>query len=207
MGSDVRVSTDHGSSFQLIPTIAFTGDMRTDPGPGPGPGPITEQYIVDQTVAEVLAEYGLTEEQARPEVLARGDGFDGKRIILFGLTFPSGATGVWLQTVDQDPDGWSNMLGRLPHAPAGTPLDERLVAADVDGFRLALRAPAGAVRAEVLDTDGTLLGSVHLDDGTYVGEVPGGSFPLRTDGGLSVRALDASGNTVAEASVQYLEAP
>jgi hypothetical protein len=118
----------------------------------------------------VLAEYGLTEEQARPEVLARGDGFDGKRIILFGLTFPSGATGVWLQTVDQDPDGWSNMLGRLPHAPAGTPLDERLVAADV-------------------------------------GEVPGGSFPLRTDGGLSVRALDASGHTVAEAPVQYLEAP
>jgi hypothetical protein len=93
----------------------------------------------------------------------------------------------------------------MRHAPAGTPLEDRLVAAPVDGLQLALHGPERAVRAEVLTEDGRVLGSVELTDGGFVGEVPGGSFAPSTDGAASLRLLDASGATVVEDEIGRVE--
>jgi hypothetical protein len=201
---EIRIRVDDRLSYQVLPTLVFTDD----PGPtGPRRGEVemTEDFIVGETTASLLAEYALTEDQARPSVLVSGDGHgdaDGtERAVLIGLTFPSGATGVWLLTYEKQPDGWSSTLGRLPHAPAGTRVEERLVAVPVDGAHLALHAPAAAVRAEVLTAEGAVLGSVDLVDGGYVGEVPGGSFAPSTDGAATVRAVDAAGRTVSEGPI------
>jgi hypothetical protein len=143
----------------------------------------------------------LGEADPQPRTLATGDGGDGHRIALLGLTFPSGATGVWLVDYTLVADGWRSSVGRLPHAPAGTPLEGRLVAAQVDRSYLALHAPPGAVRVEVLTAAGAVIGRVGLTDGGYVGEVPGGSFQPDPGGAAKVRALDASGRTLTEAPI------
>ena len=197
MSSEVRSRVSERTPYRIIPTVVFTDDPGlTDPGRADVE--ITAAYVRDQTVAHLLAEYALSEQQLRPRVLTTGDGAGTERVALIGMTFPSGATGVWLLTLERHEDTWSSTLGRLPHAPAGTPLEQRLVAVPVDGSHLALRAPEGSVRAEVLDGDGDVLGTVQLTDGGFVGPVPGETFAPSTDGAASVRALDASGGTVAE---------
>jgi hypothetical protein len=201
---EIRSRVDDRLSYQVVPTLVFTDDPGAT-GPRPGEVETFADFIVGETIASLLAEYSLTEDQARPSVLVSGDGHgdaDGtEHAVLIGLTFPSGATGVWLLTYEKKPDGWSSRLGRLPHAPAGTSVEERLVAVPVDGAHLALHAPAAAVRAQVLTAEGTVLGSVDLVDGGYVGEVPGDTFAPGTDGAAAVRALDAEGRTVAEGPI------
>jgi hypothetical protein len=198
--SEVRSRVDDRTPYPIDPTVTFTDDPGLS-DPGRQDIEITEDYVVAQTLARVAAEYGLTEEQLRPEVLASGDGNGNERVILFGMTFPSDATGVWRLTYEEHPDGWESMVSRLPHAPAGTPLQERLAAVPVDGTHLAVHAPASAVRAEVLTAEGAVLGTVDLVDGGYVGEVPGGTFAPSTDGAATVRALDAAGRTVVEGPI------
>jgi hypothetical protein len=76
-----------------------------------------------------------------------------------------------------------------------------LIGVPVDGYRIAVHAPAAASGVEVLTADGRVLGLVPLTDGGHVGEVPGGAFVPSTDGAASLRAVDASGTTVAEAPI------
>jgi hypothetical protein len=199
----VRVRVGGRQPFAVRPTVVSTDG----PGdPSRGTDQVGDQDVVDQSTGSVAARYGLTRQQLRPRVLAAGNGSDGERIVLFGATFPSGATGAWLLTYQLRADGWDSSLGRLPHAPAGTPLEDRLIAVPVDGFRLALAAPEGAVRAEVLTTRGEVIGGVDLDGGSYVGEVPGGSFAPGTGGAAKVRALDAAGRTLAEVPIDRVVA-
>jgi hypothetical protein len=143
----------------------------------------------------------LTADQLEPTVLAEGSTTDEDGTVLLGMTFPSGATGVWLLTYELSEYGGSSSVARLPHAPAGTALEDRLVSVPAGGHQIALHAPESAVRAEVLTAEGAVLGSVELLDGSYVGEVPGGSFAPSTDGAATVRALDATGSVVAEGPI------
>jgi hypothetical protein len=188
-----------------MPTVAIAGDPDGTPPTGEGE-PVSADFVIDQTVAGLLAEYALSKEQARPTVLASGPGRLSTGVVLLGLTFPSDATGVWLLTYEAGVGGWSSSLGRLPYAPAGTPLEQRLIAVPVSGFQFAVHAPEGAVRAEVLTADGDELGSVDLVDGAYIGEVPGRAFAPSTDGAATVRALDSSGRTVAEGTIERVVA-
>jgi len=200
LASEVRSRVGAGRPTIVMPTVAIAGDPDGTPPTGED-GQVSADFVIDQTVARLLAEYALTEEQARPTVLASGPGKISD-VALLGLTFPSDATGVWLLTYEAGVGGWSSSLGRLPYAPAGTPLEQRLVAVPVSGFQFAVHAPEGAVRAEVLTADGDELGSVDLVDGSYIGEVPGRAFAPSTDGAARVRALDSSGRTVAEGPIE-----
>jgi len=191
--SEVRSRVGADRTSLIMPTVAIAGDPTEAPPEG---GEITDDHVIDQTVARILAEYALTEEQARPTVLARGPGTHSSGVALLGLTFPSNATGVWLLTYDVGVGGWSSSLGRLPYAPAGTKLEDRLVAARASGLTVALHAPRGAVSAEVLTTQGVVLGSVDLVDGGYVGELPAGA--------AKVEALDAAGRTLDEGSIEQV---
>jgi hypothetical protein len=195
MTREVRSRVDDRLPFRIMPTVAVTDD------PGRADVVIDENQIVDQAAAGILAAYGLSEEQGSPVVLAEGTTDGGKGVVLLGLTFPSEATGVWLLTYEEQEQGWVSSVSRLPHAPAGTPVEQRLTAVAVDGTHLAVHAPAAAVRVEVLTTQGAEIGSVDVRDGAYVGEVPGGSFAQGADGAAKVRALDASGAVLAEASI------
>lgn len=197
MGRELRTRGASSIPHRVSVTVMHPGQVLAVPPAPPPLDAVSDQALFDDLVAEVLADYDLTAEEARPTILARGDGYEGERVLLMGLTFPSGATGAWLLTGDQYSDGWSGGLARLPHAPAGTPLEERLIAVPVDGFQLALHGPERAVRAEVLTSDDRVLGRVDLDDGAFVGEVPGGSFFPSTDGAAGLRLFDASGDVVA----------
>lgn len=199
MGRELRVR-DAGAVPRVVgPALSFPGQASPPTAREAAP---PDQVVVDDLVAEVLADYDLTAEQSRPTVLARGTAYQGERVLLVGLTFPSGATGVWLLTADQAGEGWSGGLARLPHASAGTPLEERLVAVPVDGSHLALHGPDRAVRADVVTADDRVLGSVPLTDGAFIGEVPGGSFAPSTDGAAGVRLVDAAGDVVATGFIE-----
>lgn len=200
LGRELRTSDGTGRPYVVGPTIVHP-QTRGSAVPVVPSGAPSEQAMLDDLVAGLLAQYGLTADEARPIVLARGTGRDGERIGLIGLTFPSGATGAWLMTVETTADGWGGSVSRLPHAAAGTPLEERLVSVPVDGYRLALHGPEQAVRAEVLTEDGRVLGAVPLEDGAFVGQVPGGAFAPSTDGAASLRLLDPAGGVVAEGPI------
>ena len=203
MASQVRSRVDDRMPYTILPTVTFTDDAGlTDPSRPVAE--VTEELILEETIDRVLAEYGMTEEQLRPVVLASGGGNGNERLVLFGMTFPSDATGVWLLSYERDRQGWNSTLGRLPHAPAGTALGDRLVSVPSDGVRIVIAAPGGAVRAQVLSDEGEELGSVDLVDGGYVGPVPGGAFAPSTNGAATVRALDASGAVVAEEPIGRL---
>lgn len=198
-GRELRTRGGSSAPYLVPMTLAYPGaDLAAAPPPVGTP---SDQELFDDLVAEVLADHDLTAEEARPTVLARGTGYQDERVLLVGMTFPSGATGAWLLTSGQYGDGWSGGLARLPHAPAGTPVEERLVAVPVDGRQLALHGPRQAVGAEVLTEDDRVLGTVELADGAFLGEVPGGAFAPSTDGAASVRLLDAAGAVVAEGPI------
>ena len=196
---EVRWRPSAGQSAQLVPPVVAIEDpdvRQVQPGEQ-----LTEQYVLGHEWERIMYRYGLLgEANPRPRALAAGDAADGHRAALVGLTFPSGATGAWLVDYTLVPGGWQATVGRLPHAPAGTDLEERLIAAPVGADRIALHAPPGAVRMEVLTVEGAVLGSVDLADGGYVGPVPGGSF-AGTEGADRVRALDAAGRTLAEGPI------
>ena len=205
LGRELRTRGASSVPYRVPVTLVHPG--QADPRLSrPAADVPSDQALVDDLVTEVLADYDLTAEAARPTVLARGTAYQDERVLLVGLTFPSGATGAWLLTADQYGEGWSGGLDRLPHAPAGTALEDRLVAVPVDGYYLALHGPERAVRAEVLTEDARVLGSVELTDGAFVGEVPGGSFAPSTDGAASLRLLDATGAVVAEGPIGRLVA-
>jgi hypothetical protein len=197
--SEVRSRPSTGQAAQTVPAVVALEEpavWHVSPGEQ-----LTEQYVLGQTLDHIMGRYNLQgEANPQPRTLITGDAADGHRAALVGLTFPSGATGAWLVDYTLVTDGWRSSVGRLPHAPAGTPLEERLIGVPVGEERIALHAPPGAVRADVLTDEGTVLGTVDLADGGYVGPVPGGSFS-GTDGAARVRALDASGRTVAEGPI------
>lgn len=149
------------------------------------------------SVGHVLAQFGLTAEEARPTLLAAGPLPLGRWARIFGVTFPSGATGMWLETfVPDDPD--AGVIGTtLPFAPAGTALLDRVLAAETLGG-LVVSAPSG-VRAEVLDASGAVLESLPLTNGAGTGNL---SSPPSA---ASVRILDGTGAVVASTEIIRVE--
>ncbi len=197
---EVRWRPSVGQPTHIVPPVVTLEDpdfLQVLPG-----DPLTEQYVLNGEKDRIMHRYGLMGggPDPNPRTLVAGDAADGHRVALVGLTFLSGATGAWLVDYTLVTDGWRSSVGRLPHAPAGTPLEERLIGVPVGEDRIALHAPPGAVRVEVLTAEGAVLGTVDLVDGGFVGPVPGGSFS-GTDGADRVRALDPSGRTVAEGRI------
>jgi hypothetical protein len=145
----------------------------------------------------LLRQYGLTAEEARPTLLAAGPLSPRRAAELVGITFPSGATGLWLTTYEPtNPD--SGMTGlELPFGAAGTDLLDRIVAAETLGG-LVVSAPDG-VRADVLDARGAVLQTVPLSDGAGTGQL---SDPTASS---KVRIVDASGDVVAEVPIAVYE--
>jgi hypothetical protein len=206
MHTELRAREGDRMPYRMGVTGAYRDEAAQGAALADAPG-LTDAQILDDAIADALARYGLPAEVARPAVLARGAGSGEERVVLFGFTFPSGATAAWLLQHESMPDGGhQSTLGRLPHAPAGTALADRLIGVPVDGYRIAVHAPAAASGVEVLTADGRVLGLVPLTDGGHVGEVPGGAFVPSTDGAASLRAVDASGATVAEAPIGRVEA-
>ena len=117
----------------------------------------------------LLRQFGLTAEEARPTLLAAGPLGQQQAGQLVGITFPSGATGVWLTTYEPgNPD--SGTMGYEPmFAAAGTDVIDRVVAVRTLGGLL-VSAPFG-VRADVLDVDGTVLESLPLTQGAGTGDL------------------------------------
>jgi hypothetical protein len=198
---EVRSRPSDGQPAQIVPVVVALEDpdfRQVRPGEQ-----LTEQSVLGEEIDRIMSRYALQGggPDPNPRTLTTGDAADGHRAALVGLTFPSGATGAWLVDYTLVRDGWRSSVGRLPHAPAGTPLEERLIGVPAGEDRIALHAPPGAVRAEVLSAEGAVLGTVDLADGGYVGTVPGRSFAPSTDGAATIRALDSAGRTVAEGAI------
>ena len=142
------------------------------------------------STGEQLQSYGLDPDQARPTLLAWGTIAAYRSAALVGVTFPSGATGMWLATYDPRNPGAGSVHLTLPSGPAGTDLLDRVVAVG-EGGGLVVSAPDG-VRADVLDASGAVLESLPMVDGA-------GTWPLRDpEAASSVRIVDEAGDTVAE---------
>jgi hypothetical protein len=201
--SQVQWRPSTGQPAQILPTVALEDPAMRQVRPGEQ---LTEQYVLGEEKERIMYRYALLGggPDPSPRTLVAGNAADGHRATLIGLTFPSGATGAWLVDYTLVPDGWRSSVGRLPHAPAGTPLEERLIGVPVGEDRIALHAPPRAVRVEVLSAEGAVLGTVDLADGGYVGTVPGGSFAPSTDGAAMIRALDSAGGTVAEGPIDQV---
>jgi hypothetical protein len=144
-------------------------------------------------VGLILKQYGLTPDEGGPTLLAAGPVGSGRQAQLFGITFPSGATGMWLETfVANNPD--IGVMGlELPFAPAGTALLDRVIAVRAIGG-LVVSAPSG-VRADVLDASGTVLDSLPLANGAGTGAL------TNPDASTSVRIVDGAGDVVAETPI------
>jgi hypothetical protein len=144
-----------------------------------------------------LQSYGLDPDRARPTLLAWGTIAAYRSAVLVGVTFPSGATGMWLATYDPRNPGAGSVHILLPFGPAGTDLLDRVVAVG-EGGGLVVSAPDG-VRADVLDTSGSVLESLPMVDGA-------GTWPLRDpEAASSVRIVDEAGDTVAELPIEVYQ--
>jgi hypothetical protein len=152
---------------------------------------------VSTFTGEQLRRYGLDPDQAHPTLLAWGTVGAYRSAALVGMTFPSGATGMWLATYDpRNPDAGSVHI-ELPFGPAGTDLLDRVVAVG-EGGGLVVSAPDG-VRADVLDASGALLESLPMVDGA-------GTWPLSDpEAAASVRIVDEAGDTVAELPIEVYQ--
>jgi hypothetical protein len=149
---------------------------------------------VNGNVGQLLRRYGLTADEGRPTVLAAAEGSGTSSTILLGMTFPSGATGLWLMTYDADDVRTISSITELGFQRAGGELLDQVFAVRFPaGFLVS--APSG-VRADVLDENGALLGGLALTDGAG-----GGTVPQPYDA-RSVRILDAAGDVVGEAQIQ-----
>ena len=159
---------------------------RADPSP----------WLADD-IGHLLRQYGLTSEEAGPTLLAAGPVSSRHSAELVGITFPSGATGMWLTTYEPgNPD--SGLTGtQLPFAPAGTDLLDRVVAVRALGG-LVVSAPSGA-RADVMDASGAVVDSLPLVDGAGTGEL---ADPRAA---ASVRIVDGAGGVVAEVPIEAVD--
>ncbi|MCV2490072.1 hypothetical protein OF117_11935 [Geodermatophilus sp. YIM 151500] len=174
----------------------------TTPADPRGIAATTDVGWVAELAASVLAERDLAAEEAAPVLLAAGRGPGESSVALLGVTFPSGATGAWLAsytvrggTSPVDAGGTSLSWYATAFAPAGTPVDDRLLAVPVDGSWLVVSGPQEAVAAEVVDRRGTVVGVLPLRSGAGSGALPEGVLLPVED--RSVRLLDAGGSVVA----------
>ncbi len=153
-------------------------------------------WLEDHT-AQLLRQYGLSAEEAQPTLLAAGPVSSRHSVELLGITFPSGATGLWLTTYEPaDPD--EGMMGtQLPYAPAGTDLLDRVVAVRTIGG-LVVSAPSG-VRFDVVDASGVAVQSIPLIDGSGTGAL---NDPATAEG---FRIVDGAGDVVAEGSIEVID--
>jgi hypothetical protein len=147
--------------------------------------------------AHLLRQYGLTAQEAEPTLLAAGPVSSRHSVELLGITFPSGATGLWLTTFEPaDPDDGTTGT-QLPHAPAGTDLLERVVAVRTAGG-LVVSAPSG-IRVDVLDASGVVLESLPLTGGAGTGAL---ADPAAA---VDFRVVDGAGNVVAEGPIEVID--
>ncbi len=148
------------------------------------------------STASLVGGFGLTAEEADPTLLAVGPLAPewSEQAWLLGLTFPSGATGLVIEA-ERAPLGDGSITGysyTLPFEPAGTALLDRVVVVRVLGG-VVVSAPATAVTAEFHDPQGTVLGSLPLDQGAGTGPLP---FAAET-----ARLLTGDGSVVAEVPI------
>jgi hypothetical protein len=207
-GSDVRVRSAAGDDrpVQLEESERLRGGIVSSVVP-PEVAPADPRGLAGRTdpeasswsVGSVLANYGLTAEQAQPTLLAVGP--LGSRVNrygeLYGMTHPSGATTTWLMTYSTGgPDtGVTSM--QFSSAPAGTALLDRVIAVQADAGVL-VSAPAG-VQAQVLDAAGAVLVTVPLERGA-------GTAPYNgRQEGVTVRVLDGAGDVLAETTLTGMD--
>jgi hypothetical protein len=146
----------------------------------------------------MVTNFGLTEEQARPTLLAAGP--LGARLgqygELYGMTHPSGATSTWLLTYAPALPDHGAQIYEGPLAPAGTALLDRVIAVRAMNGLL-VSAPAG-VGAQVLDTAGAVLTTVPLEGGAGTGSLD------EPAAAASVRIVDGDGDVLGEAPVTVI---
>ncbi|TFV67840.1 UNVERIFIED_ORG: hypothetical protein E4P37_01760 [Bacillus sp. AZ43] len=204
---DVRVHRSAGGTraFQLVDSARLRGGA----GPVASPGDVAAAdprglvggiapEITRSIVADQLAGYGLSAEQAAPTLLAAAPvDAKGRYGELYGMTHPSGATSTWVVVGHYQHPQEGAEIYDLPPAPAGTGLLDRAIAVPVRSTML-VSAPGAGVRAELLGAAGEVLGTVPLARGT-------GAVPLTgVAATVTVRVLDADGEVVAEAPVTRL---
>ena len=188
-------------SMQMEDSVRLRGGM---PGVGPtaaiadprGLGDRIQRDQAEQAAAWQLEMYGLSEDQARPTLLAAGP--LGTRVAqygeLYGMTHPSGATELWVVTYAPEEPDQGGQWFTFPPAPAGTALLDRVIAVRaLDGVLVS--APAGT-QAEVLDASGNVLTTLQLDRGSGTGS------PDQRGSAVTVRILDGAGNVLAEAPIR-----
>ncbi|WP_222194738.1 hypothetical protein [Modestobacter italicus] len=164
-----------------------------------GVGSRVSEDTVQNTLQLPLSAYGPGLEGASTVLLTAGPTADGRgEMVLAGVTFRSGATTLVVGSTQQQADGTTTSSSSTADPrPAGTPLTDQLLAVPLGGD-LALHGPADAVRAEVLDADGSLLTTLPLVTGTGVGTA--GDGPAAA----AVRFLATDGTLLAEVPVSEL---
>ena len=149
-------------------------------------------------VQQAAGYYDLSPEQLGPTLLATGT-VGADPVALVGFTHPSGATSVWSARVvtgdpGRSPSPYStSSTSAASNGPAGIALADRVLAVTTDGG-LVVSGPADGVAAEVLERDGTSLGTLALVAGVGAGALPAGSP-------AEVRVTDAAGRVLVEAPV------
>jgi hypothetical protein len=173
-------------------------------------GAVAEERL-QSLLHDMVGAYGLSPRQISPILLAVGPvGDAGDQAVLVGATMPTGATVAWLGVVGTGPgDPPIRMVPTVP-APAGTALQDRVLAVpagwavsrlplppgDSPPGWLVISGPLTGTTAELLGVDGVRLGSLPLVDGAGVGPVPPGT--------VAVRVLDASGTRLGQAAIAEL---
>src|SRR3712207_8293296 len=64
--------------------------------------PYTTLFRSEIHTGQLLRQYGLTAQEAEPTLLAAGPVSSRHAAELLGITFPSGATGLWLTTRSEE---------------------------------------------------------------------------------------------------------
>ncbi|MCZ2811052.1 hypothetical protein O2W15_06350 [Modestobacter sp. VKM Ac-2979] len=181
------VASDRASAIARAPVEGLT-DPR-------GLRARVSEQAVQQVLHMAVSTYGTGLDGATATLLAAGPTDGPGEVVLAGFTFRSGATVLVSGSTQRATNGsTTSSMSTLDPQPAGTPLTDQLLAVPLDG-ELALSGPRDAVRAEVLDTDGTPLTTLSLVDGTGVGSA--GDGPAAA----TVRFLAADDTVLAETPV------
>ncbi|UOX99813.1 hypothetical protein [Blastococcus sp. PRF04-17] len=162
-----------------------------------------ERRHLDHAILALEQYFGLPASELDPTLLWAGPAADGLRVTsaLIGVTLPSGATAALV--IGYHPytgaagSSQVSTLNIAAPAPPGTNLLDRVIAvngAEMDGDWIAVSAPRSGVVAELLLEDGTVVGTIPLENGAGSGSLPYGP-PLPQH----VRVLDADGAVVGKA--------
>lgn len=136
--------------------------------------------------------YGLSSHQVEIVLLATGR-IGSRQVVLLGGILPSGQTVAWQGSYPRTGPGAGTGNGTAP-GPT-TPLLTQTLALRTDGG-VVVSGPLDGAAAEVLDSNGAVLGTVPLVNGAGAGAVPGAPARVRITGqGGAVLAETTVGTT------------